>query len=64
MVLHLDEPQVDGRLHKIQVSPGEAGRAAFMEELRRLMGYDEGVDFDVVFDVKVLGLSRLPASSA
>ncbi|KAF8072342.1 hypothetical protein HT031_000001 [Scenedesmus sp. PABB004] len=43
---------VRGRVHKLRVKPGPEGKEEFKRQVRALLGYDDTMDFDVIFECK------------
>uniref|UniRef100_A0A383VB01 RING-CH-type domain-containing protein n=1 Tax=Tetradesmus obliquus TaxID=3088 RepID=A0A383VB01_TETOB len=43
---------VRGRVHKLRVRPGPDGKEDFKRQVRALLGYDDSMEFDVIFECK------------
>eukprot|EP00882_Tetradesmus_deserticola_P013550 GHRQ01014386.1.p1 GENE.GHRQ01014386.1~~GHRQ01014386.1.p1 ORF type:complete len:199 (+),score=21.36 GHRQ01014386.1:67-663(+) len=43
---------VRGRVHKLRVRPGPDGKEDFKRQVRVLLGYDDSMEFDVIFECK------------
>eukprot|EP00775_Hariotina_reticulata_P005703 gene5703-5942_t len=43
---------VRGRVHKLRVKPGPEGKEDFKRQVRQLLGYDDSMEFDVIFECK------------
>lgn len=43
---------VRGKVHKLRVKPGPEGKEDFKRQVRQLLGYDDTMEFDVIFECK------------
>jgi hypothetical protein len=43
---------VRGCVHKLRVRPGPDGEEDFKRKVRALLGYDDSMEFDVIFECK------------